>query len=199
MFLNSCYPLKKHLLLTTTRKSVPDTLALPPDWLKLDTAYRFEIETGLIWKKINLKGQLMVTQSHHKLIVQFYSDFGKNLLLMSKEKEGNWQVEYVLPEMNYSGLVYWIQEDFSIIFENFEEDISSIYASDQKYEWYKQLNTARSVVYLQANLSSPPDRAYLLNTKDKIIKTYQSNGSELQIEYKKPSLSFKFSELYVAE
>lgn len=201
IFLFSCTSLKKYPVSShVSYNEEEDFVIIYPHWFQKDVPYRFEMDAQLWIKKLHLKGQMMWSNYEEGYVVQFYSDFGKNLLLLRKSvQDGEWQVEYVLPEMNYPGLLEWIIEDIEVFLVTHRDNVAPSYGSAENFEWYKHLKTARSIVYLQPNLISPPDRAYLLNGKGKIIKTYLSNGQEVRVEYKKPSISFKFSELYATE
>lgn len=167
---------------------------------ELDQTYRFELEAHLVFKKMNMKGMMMMSEKEGKFWVQYFSDFGKNLMLLSKDLETlEWEVHYVLPEMDYEGLKHWIQEDLEVLVGWNIKDVFSNLSTREGIAYLKNNEEEGSIVYLLHSKGEKPYKALLLNEKNKILKTYEWQVDEVDIQYHRPSVRFKYQALHVTE
>lgn len=190
----SSFSIPKDLTTLETKKVVSQSFRA----FELDQTYRFELEAHLVFKKMNMKGMMMMSEKEGKLWVQYFSDFGKNLMMLSKDLETlEWEMHYVLPEMDYEGLKHWIQEDLEVLVGWNIKDVFSNLSTKEGIAYLKNNEEEGSIVYLQHSKGEKPYKALLLNEKNKILKTYEWEVDEVDIQYHRPSVRFKYQALHV--
>lgn len=166
----------------------------------LDETYRFEMNFKLLFKNRTAQGMMSSSIQEDTLYVQYFSDFGKNLLIFKrdiKHQESKWELVYTLPEMNYDGLHTWFKEDLEVLFAKY---FISEYKIDKKQEYVqylKRYNSAQNIVYLQNPDDKKFNKAFLIDKKKKIIKNFDIDRSEntINIQYKTKKVTIKYKKL----
>lgn len=166
----------------------------------VDETYRFEMSFKLLFKNRTAQGMMSSSIQEDTLYVQYFSDFGKNLLIFKrdiKHQESKWELVYTLPEMNYDGLHTWFKEDLEVLFAKY---FISEYKIDKKQEYVqylKRYNSAQNIVYLQNPDDKKFNKAFLIDKKKKIIKDFDIDRSEntINIQYKTKKVTIKYKKL----
>lgn len=166
----------------------------------LDATYRFEMDFKLLFKKRSAQGMMSSSIQEDTLYVQYFSDFGKNLLLFKrniKEQDAAWELVYTLPEMNYEGLHNWFKEDLEILFAKYLPANYEIGKKQEHIQYLKTYSSAQNIVYLQNQKNKEFEKAFLIDNKKKILKELDSNHSaeEINIQYKRRKVTIKYKKL----